>query len=215
MNELDLAMQQAYPVVIVPAFGELEAMAQHGMRFLLAGSGVWIEVRLSWLHVRLAYAPLPAGVPSLPYGDVQPLTRFTAGALPISMIRRFIDEAQQDGGRVECAALISHHPDSGWCFHRPDVISRSSGHVTYVYPDFGEGATLAVDLHSHGASDAYFSERDNADDSTQIKVAITVGHCSAAHAKCSVRARLCVRGRYLDMTSKLIDSLERVSHGIV
>ena len=103
MHELDTALQAAYPVALAPCYGPFEAMSECGTRYLVSADGLWLEAKLSWLHALVPYAPLDPKLPTLPYGELQQGFTFTAGPLPLSLIRRFIAEATAHG-TVEHAA---------------------------------------------------------------------------------------------------------------
>lgn len=210
MHELDTALQAAYPVALAPCYGAFEAMSECGTRYLVSANGLWLEAKLSWLHALVPYAPLDPKLPTLPYGELQQGFTFTAGPLPLSLIRRFIAEATAHG-TVEHAALISHSLQTGWQYRQPIVKSRSAGHIQYDYPEWDDTTSLAIDLHSHGKSAAFFSRQDNRDDASQIKLAITVGNCTGAVDEVSVVARLCLRGIYIDVTNNLIDTLTKAN----
>lgn len=210
MHELDAALQVAYPVELAPSYGYFQPMNECGTRFLVSANGLWLEAKLSWLHALVPYAPLDSKLPSLPYGELQQGFSFTAGPLPLILIRRFITEATKHGA-VEHAALITHSAQSGWQYQEPIVVSRSAGHIQYDYPGWDDATSLAIDLHSHGKSAAYFSRQDNRDDASQIKLAITVGHCAGPADEVSVVARLCLRGFYIDVTDHLVDSLTKAN----
>ena len=65
MNALDKALQAACPCLMVPRYEPLALLQDDSHRFLIGGTGLFVEVRRPWLHaiLKVTDSPIP-----LPYG---------------------------------------------------------------------------------------------------------------------------------------------------
>jgi len=192
----DRALQAVAPAIMVPRYGALAELQTSGHRFLVASDGLWLDVRRPWLRVRLLVSEATV---TLPYGRLAPIID-TPVPIPRSMLREFVEQAQWASPN-ETAACMAFVESSGHYEWRPLVISSAGvGHVRYGLPALSEGEHLAVDLHSHGELDAFFSAQDDADDAGSVKVAVVVGHCGKDQRP-QLRARLCCLGVTVDLPS--------------
>lgn len=190
----DRALQAVMPAVMVPRFSQVDFPDTPGDRYLVASDGLWLDVRRSWLHVRL---PVSLSKIALPYGSVEPILSCTP-RVGSGLIRRFVEWAAMAAPN-ETAAYITHDAVSGsYTLHRAVIRDSGPGHVQYELPALDENEELAVDLHSHGDLPAFFSPQDDRDDHGAVKLAIVVGACRSATPQ--VRARLCCLGMTLDVT---------------
>ena len=63
MNALDLALQAACPAVMIPRYEPLALLTSDSHRFLIAGDGMYVEVRRPWLHAVLKVMDSPIPLP--------------------------------------------------------------------------------------------------------------------------------------------------------
>ena len=66
--KMDQALLKAAPVAVVPAKLEFFPLQENGHRFLLAGDGLYLEVRRPWLHFIRIIADHQSGV-RIPFGQ--------------------------------------------------------------------------------------------------------------------------------------------------
>jgi PRTRC genetic system protein A len=175
MNPLDNALQGACPCVMVPRYEPLTLLAEDSHRFLIAGSGLFVECRRPWIHATLKVvgSPIP-----LPYGEPPSLfeIKLHRPAL-VSGLQHFIRRARE-ASPLEHAAWMTYDSVQGAMgYVEPEVISRGAAHIQYHRPDVTATSLPVVDCHSHGVLPAYFSDVDERDDRTDdAKLAFVVGN---------------------------------------
>lgn len=208
MNALDTNLQALCPTVMVPRFEPLSDLQANGHRFLACKDGLWLEVRRSWLHARLPFAPSP--IP-LPYGTPAVAVEFSFGHDLVALLSRFVREAQAAFPLEHAAWLVWNDVDKR-LEYEPVVIHEQRGdHVRYERPRDAAGRHACVDLHSHGIHPAGFSNIDDTDDD-DTKLAIVVGNCNSA--KPTLAARLCLQGTHHDF-SEWVEQLLYTGHQVV
>lgn len=190
----DIFLQQHTPVVMVPRFGEFEPMTHAGHRFLAAADGLWIEAVRQWLYVR---APIAASEVAMPFGQVSAREEYTFHAADIQrVLQRFMADARAALPN-ECAAWGVWDESASRLRYTPlKAIDATPGSVKFHRPGLGDGLHLAVDLHSHGATSAFFSGTDDADDAGEVKLSIVIGDLGQDEP--SIAMRLCVLGLFID-----------------
>ena len=186
---VDEALQTVMPTVMVPRFRPFVELHKPGNRVLMASNGVWLEIKREWLYIRVQIGPqLPM---ALPYGTIEPARRFEFDALPRVYLDRFVQEAKRKLPN-ECAAwVIWNSVTHDWRMEMLLETSVSMDHVITLLPVLAENEHLVVDIHSHGASPAFFSTTDNKDDRGECKIAYVVGTLDKA---ADVIGRLCFNG---------------------
>ena len=195
LDKRDIALHALTPSVMVPKFSELAVLENAGHRFLVAGNGLWMEVKRAWLTLCVPLAQQYA-VP-MPYGNLNQKIEFSFGALPVAFLKQFIEEAQRNLPN-ECAAWFIWNEETGAMrFEMLTADNASSGSITYRCPELGEGEHFVADIHSHGLSHAFFSCQDNDDDRTETKIAVVVGNVDTG--KPSMKTRLCANGYFVDL----------------
>jgi PRTRC genetic system protein A len=55
------------------------------------------------------------------------------------------------------------------------VLNVSADHCHVERPELAEHESLAIDLHSHGDGEAFFSEIDDTDDAGEVKISGVLG----------------------------------------
>jgi PRTRC genetic system protein A len=193
MQSPDQVLQAACPVLAVPKYEALPAMANEGQRFLVAASGLWCEVRTAWAHVIYPIAIAHQKYP--PYGNLDALIEFEFGQVPIEMIDRFIAEARRTPD-LECAAVMIWNKETrAWRYETCVALYATGASLEYVQPRVQHPEYLVADIHSHGRHHAFFSAEDDRDD-LGTKIAIVVGNLDAEEV--TLRTRLCMYGMFID-----------------
>lgn len=191
---VDGILQAIMPTVMVPKFQPFEKLSKAGNRVLISSNGVWLEIKREWLYIRTQIGPqLPV---SLPYGIVEPECRYEFGTIPVALLNQFILAAK---ARLpnECAAwVIWNSVTHDWRMEMLIEASVSAEHVNVFLPVLAENEQLVVDIHSHGAAQAYFSATDNKDDCGECKIAYVVGNLDKDAA---VVGRLCLNGYFVPL----------------
>lgn len=190
-------------------------------RLLVADTGLWLECRRPWLHLIWPVAPLAPGMEdvALPYGSLTQTVKVAFGRVPHDALREFADLARRalpnESGAWMAWETYAADVDGGkegaleWCqpglsgrWNGGPVISNGGegcvavegtpGRLDYPRPETTDTSTPCIDIHSHGAEPAFFSETDNADDRHDVKIAIVVG--SLERPVPTIVARLCCLG---------------------
>jgi len=172
VDQRDAILQAAFPTVPVPRFGALPELEVGRKRLLMAADGVYLEVRSTALHARLRLAAVET-----PHGTCTECITPTGGRLDQTWIGKLAALAL-DGGASEVAGGIVLGSE-GWCIQHPQTLSSSGDHVSYR--DEFEDDRLLVDMHSHGAHDAFFSSTDDAGDLSRPGpyLAVVLGRCES------------------------------------
>lgn len=174
----DLITRQHWPVVPVPRYGELPPLAESAHRVLIAQDTVALEIRRPWLHAVLDLCDTEGLSMLLPYGDVEPKlqTAFNWDDEAVPLINRFIDEAHAAAPREHAAWLVWDAVLQQLVYAPLLAIQASAGGISYHRRQLEPYQSLAIDLHSHGHLDAFFSATDDEDDAGAVKIAGVVGN---------------------------------------
>ncbi len=196
---LDMATFAAAPVAAVPKFSAFAPLAENGHRFLLAEGGTFLEARRPWLHFIHRIGERAESV-RIPYGPLESKFELGFGRLgqALPQLKEFAAYAMAESPIEAAGSLIWNHKTQEWSLKYPEVTSATTGSISYAQVELGEDESLVVDLHSHGAHPAFFSEADNADDAGSVKIAGVFG--SLDQAAPTVAFRLCVLGVYVPIT---------------
>jgi PRTRC genetic system protein A len=192
LDPRDALLQAHTPAVMVPRFGPLPIMEKPGHRYLVAASGLWLEVLRPWLtaRVQVAYSEVP-----LPFGEVEQSVQYAFRACDLA---RMIDLFTVDAVAAlpnECAAWAVYDERTGALDYRPlPADAASPGGVTFQRPPLADREHLAVDLHSHGAMKAFFSGTDDEDDAGEVKVSVVAG---TVDRDATFAIRLCLLGTFV------------------
>jgi PRTRC genetic system protein A len=194
-HPLDALTLANVPLLAVPRFGELLPITT-SHRLLMAGNGVWLELKREWLHVRTRLATVKVAVP---YGDIPSgmLELAPATADITASIRAFTQDAKQYAPLEHAALLVFNRITGKTSLCEVDITRRTEGRCDYVIPPLGEDECLIGDIHSHGHTRAFFSSRDDRDDADSVKLAIVVGDLNRDAP--SVTGRLCLLGHYINL----------------
>ncbi len=187
----DAALQQSCPVIAAPMFGALPPMA-HGQRIVLAKNGVFIQVKRAWLDSLQQVGVLDPRLP-LPYGEIAPVTAFSFGVIPVTLLQAFIDAGRAALPNEIAGGLIYTQRTGMLRLALYEPIEHSPDGIAYRMPDLLRDEAVAVDLHTHGRHAAFFSTTDDEDDRC-VKVAGVFGNLDQARP--SAAFRLVINGLY-------------------
>ncbi|MBB3259969.1 PRTRC genetic system protein A [Paraburkholderia bannensis] len=202
---LDVALFDSAPTVAVPKHAKFVALQEIGHRFLMTAEGVFVEVRRPWAHIiqRLDWtrdSTAKSTGPIPPYGTVEEKVEFAFGRLGSALqeLQAFAAEARAALPN-EYAAWIIWDAQKQKLQYRPlPATSATPGSITFDRPALAEHESLAIDLHSHGDSAAFFSPTDDADDAGEVKIAGVFGGLGAG-SEPDVAFRLCVLGMFIPL----------------
>ena len=197
MNTKDEILQTRLPTVMVPVFEPLPALKAGETRLVVAEDGLWIEAESGFGHFR---RPLWQSRRNLPYGQVEALSQLYCGRIPLKLIERFAEEANEwaDQGS-ETAAWITWGVDCGWDYRVLEVLEQSAVSVRYQWPDLAHDRSLVMDLHSHGVGEAFFSTTDDQSDLGFPHYSLVLGRCGKNKplSEMACRLRLCLAGFFI------------------
>ena len=189
---MDSYLQQSHPVITMPHdLSAFKPLKEVGQRLIVAGDGLYKEVRRAWLHaiVRIGVARTPFG--ALAEQAVMPFE------IPQDLLYEFVQQAHA-AAPMETAAWIVWNAYSERMYLLPMTYDHvSSVHLTIQRPELADGEHLVVDLHSHHSMPAWFSREDDADDilSNEVKIAGVLGTIDTDP---TWDFRLCVEGVLMD-----------------
>lgn len=198
MLQLDMALLAAAPVAAVPRHTEFHPLQENGHRFLMAADGMYLEVRRPWLHMIHRLAEQLAV--SMPYGPLTPKVDLAFGRIgsALAQMKEFAAYAQAESPIEAAASLIWNEDRRDWAIKYPETIGEASpSRIHYKQVDLADGDSIAIDLHSHGLGQAFFSTQDDADDAGSVKIAGVFGCLDLPTP--TVAFRLCVLGLYLPL----------------
>lgn len=194
----DRILQSHTPALMVPRHGELPPMEKSGHRYLVAEDGLWLEVKRPWLHARIelgAAIGVDAGFHQMPFGQLERSIAYAFEQEHLTDLQnRFLVDAKSAMPN-EFAAWGVYDAATGELRYQPLIaIEASAGGITFHRPQLGPDEHLALDLHSHGATDAFFSTTDDEDDAGEVKLSVVVGRLSAEPMWAT---RLCLLGLFI------------------
>lgn len=196
---MDDVLQKQFPTVLALRFALHEPMVGDGERFVLTRDRVLFEVRRPWLH-----AVQPISEPLLratPYGDgPKHGIELLCGPVPQHMLDRFIAQSRSAFPNETAAWIVWHELEKRFVYQTLTITSSSNSHVTFQRPTLPSGWHLVLDIHSHGAFDAFFSSQDDKDDKDQLCISAVVGHANDQHpvviARLSMLGVFCPLGNF-------------------
>lgn len=204
LDPRDRILQGHTPAIMMPRYGTLAPLEKPGHRFIVAEDGVWLEAHRPWIHVRALLAPaheehrMPFGriAEDLGYGGRELDAKY---AFTNEDMQRVCSLFLYDARRAmpdEFAAWAVWDERTRRLFYRAMVAREASpGGITFNRPQLEDHEHLAIDLHSHGTMEAFFSATDDADDRGEIKLSIVAGTLDGERA--TFAKRLCVLGLFI------------------
>ncbi|MBR8316032.1 PRTRC system protein A [Burkholderia dolosa] len=193
---LDEALFDSAPIATVPRHAEFTPLLDVGHRFLLAAEGLFVEIRRPWLHLIQPVAPMEGAGPRPPYGSLTPKIEFAFGRLGAAEqhFRRFGADARAAAPNEHAAWIIWDSEKRELAYRNLEIDHATPSNITFKRPPLADNESLVVDLHSHGTTNAFFSDVDDRDDAGEVKLSAVVGTL-AAGATPSVAFRLCALGK--------------------
>jgi PRTRC genetic system protein A len=199
VNRLDEIIQTEFPTVMVPRHEALSALQEGKTRLLMARDGLYIEANQPWgrLVKRMWPAPRP-----LPYGEVEEIDTFRNAIDAVSrseiMVRIMKEAAQYAESGKEWMGLVLYEQESGEFLYRPLDFESTRTSVDYRKAKL-KGASVAIDVHSHGKIAAGFSPTDDRDDAGGVRIAVVLGNYrrEQGQVKFDYVVWYCVQGFFL------------------
>ena len=167
---IDEMVLNSFPVLCAPIEDDLPKANKDGVRYVLAKDGIWQGIESEWLSFmhRLSTA-------SLPFGSVHDTCEWKCSFPNASLWREFLSEARQAMPNETAALIVWDSVLDSWRMVMRKLANASSAYVCYANPVLGPNEVPVIDIHSHGACGAFFSQTDNADDRGSFKIAATFG----------------------------------------
>jgi PRTRC genetic system protein A len=201
----DAALQRSCPTVPAPRYGSLPDMS-NGQRVIAASNGLFMQVKLDWLDCVLRLADV-SPVPPLPYGNMQERIHFSFGVIPVALLEQFIAAGRAGLPNEVAGGLIYSRATQSLRLQVYAASEVSPDRIQYHMPTLNEDETIAIDLHTHGRSHAFWSATDNRDDQG-IKVSGVFGNLH--HDKPDAAFRLAVNGCYQPLRHPWESSSNRI-----
>lgn len=189
----DQALQLSCLIFAVPKYGKLVEMNGNGQRLLVAGNGVFIEVRRAWMHCIKQVGSWTEGL-TTPFGTMEPTLTLAFGKIPVALLEEFVQHARAVLPLETAGAIVFDEATGSTELVMHKSAAATGARVDYVMERLGVGKHLVVDLHSHGRLSAFFSAQDNADDRGGVKIAGVFGDLHADTPSCAFR--LCINGMF-------------------
>ena len=195
LNKIDKALSQATPVLYAPVHGELEpAPLNGGYRFLVGSNGLFVEAETDFYSVCFPVETFDN--PNLPFGKVSRRLIFRKGKIPVSVFDQMLRDAWKTCPNEWAGNVI--WTEEGYQYVRPEVLSASGGHVSYLTTSY----PLVWDVHSHGTFPSFFSATDNKDDKASgVYLSTVIGNVH--HKEYSICSRMVVYGHFFDLSDPL------------
>lgn len=192
---LDETLWQSAPTVAVPKYAAFAPLMEVGHRFLATAEGLFIEVRRPWLHFIQPIAPLQENAPRPPYGTVDKKVELAFQRLGVvfPLIRQFVEAARMALPNEHAAWIVWNAHTGDLAYRDVGIQQAGPGAIRFERPALADHESLAIDIHSHGAGQAFFSPTDNADDAGEVKIACVVGDLAEGKTP-SIMFRICVLG---------------------
>lgn len=162
------------PAVMVPPTSVLPRLDKNGQRLLMAREGTYLEVRRDWLYAVRRCATFREGL-QVPYGRVLETIELAGRTVPRDLIEAFIAEARFVSP-LEIGGIVTYDTASGeWALRMSRSVSATAAALSYEIAPLGRAERRVVDIHSHGESAAFVSEKDRKDTAGATAVVIVVG----------------------------------------
>jgi PRTRC genetic system protein A len=169
------------PLVAVPTETSIERLDKNGQRLLLAGNGVFIEVRRDWLYAIRRCGGLHPDLQT-PFGAVHEVTELAGKRIPRTLIDAFVEQAKAASPQ-EIGAIITYDlVRETWALRMSRSLSASEVALSYEIPDLAASEYRVVDIHSHGEGPAFLSSTDRKDTLGATAVVMVAGKVSEPRA---------------------------------
>ena len=205
MNPIDTVLQREFATVIVPTREPLEDCPMRKTRLLMAQDGLYIETRQPWGHYRKLLWESPR---HLPYGTLEEVDTFSAALRESHQIifQDLIDEAAKLADqKKEWAGFIVWSETEGFHYLPLELTVLTGIKAKYVIPQLQEGTYLVCDVHSHHKMRPFFSDEDNADDQSRVKIACVIGkYDPSEETPFTAVFRYCIQGFFFNPFEEVI-----------
>lgn len=169
------------PLVAVPPETRIERLDKNGQRLLVAGNGIFIEVRRDWLYAIRSCGGLDADLQT-PFGPFQEVTELAGKRIPRALVDAFVERARAASPK-EVGALITYDLVlRRWALRMNRSLSASADALSYEIPDLASSEHRCVDIHSHGEAPAFLSSTDRRDTRGTTAVVMVAGKVSEPKA---------------------------------
>lgn len=170
------------PLVAVPTETQVERLDKNGQRLLMAGNGIFIELRRDWLYAIRQCGGLHPDLQT-PFGAVQEVTELAGKRIPRSLIDAFVEQAKLASPK-EVGAIITYDLVlRRWALRMNRSLSASAAALNYEIPDLASNECRVVDIHSHGEGPAFVSSKDRRDTRGATAVVMVTGKVSEPKAE--------------------------------
>lgn len=192
INPRDAAIAISCPVVAMPRFGTLAPHAS-GQRMLLARNGLFVQMRTPWLDCTTRVAEVGM---HLPYGAAAEAITFAFGVIPLGLLEQFSVAARKAMPNEAAGALVYDVRTGALRLTMHEAIEVGPGHVRYRIEALADDELLAIDLHSHGRLEAFWSHEDDRDDQG-VRVCGVFGNLDRERP--TARFRLVLNGMFREL----------------
>ncbi|HBL23681.1 MAG TPA: PRTRC system protein A [Deltaproteobacteria bacterium] len=199
-NIKDKLIQNRFPTVVVPRYGDFEPCPLYQTRLLMARDGVHVETNQLFGRFRGHHADLGR---DLPYGDVTGINDFVSIMGSEEVNRIFNNDirppAKEHAERnMEWAGWIIWNAEEGYRYLPLEIEATFGSVVIKNRPTLPAGSCLAIDVHSHGRIKPFFSVIDDRDDAGGVKVSVVLGGYSGKDGF-AVAGRIAVEGFFFPL----------------
>ncbi len=191
LDPRDRALFCATPMLMAPRFGVLPELCVGEHRFVAAANGIFVQARSKALAVTLKVARAPR----LPYGELRESVELAGGRIPVSLWEAMRTKAVARAPK-EWAGVVVYEGDA-YRLIEPEVESVSGAHIRYRTEEYDDEA-VALDVHSHGHGNAFFSDTDDESDRGGFYIACVLGNCRSVTGV-SVKTRIALRGIFYNV----------------
>lgn len=193
-DERDAAIASQSPVLIAPRFGSLPELEPGKHRYLVDRTGLFLEAKT---HALSACIKLSESIHPLPFGLCKEYISLKGGLISNTIMKAVIKKAVAVSP-LEYACLILYHPkDDTYSVHEPKIFNHGTGFIQYDNTRH-DPLCVALDIHTHGVNDAFFSQQDDRDDLSGIHISTVLGECNKGKCAQAV-SRLCIHGRFFTL----------------
>lgn len=214
LNRRDRISQSLMPTVMVPKHSELPPCRPGQVRFLMAEDGLYLESSSVWGGLVRKLWDNPRAHP-LPYGTVIERDGFSPvlheHIMPLIQSVILPEAAAAAENKLEWAGLIVWNGADFALW--PVAFETSQLRAKCVdrgLTDLPEGYSLVADVHSHHVMPPFFSEEDNASDSSRVKMSVVLGNYRVESDRPAFdwKARYCVEGFFFNCHQEDFDATD-------
>lgn len=202
-NLKDRLIQERFPTVMVPRFGQLSPCPLYQTRFLIARGGLYIDTSQPFGAFRQC---LWFSDRDLPYGEIAEVDDFS-GILKDPQVTAIFEDfvlplaAEYAGNNLEWAGWVIWTKEERYSYLPLDFEASAASILIKERPLLPQNTYLALDVHSHGAMKAFFSLTDDCDDSGGVRLSVVLGDYSRNDGRHHFvyKCRAVVEGFFFDL----------------